>query len=482
MSRSSSFPRLLAAPPLCFLLALLAVWGGGAVLLGAGDTVAADSRHLAYWRHYWQAAFDALSAACGAGLLTYDFRDDYTPAGRWVLSAVGWLGAALYLAAAAQVLRRARGSGFVLPAGGALSADAAAGTQAAGDAPLHVPHPLTVVALFAGLQGLAVAVGLAVRLAQDGAGGASEYVWRSVAAACSLGWAAGSEQNAAAWPFALLMWVTALGWPAWFLLLPRRRRRCFQARQVATLAGVYTLVLMLAALLVSALESPRGARSGIDPGASAGDARRTLSEQRWARRYARSLVQVVAASGAGAPTEPLAGRDATPGTKVVLAALLLIGGLGGSPTGGVQWPLLLWALVGGAAAVGWKRGAGGRPAALRCMLAGLAAVFLLALLALVVALGLLLLETWTASHFQSPPGLADALLDASSIVAGGNLTGGLTEAVTSRNLLSGIRQASSQFQYGMAWLMLAMLAGRMLPLVIVYRLGAADGKPPTANE
>jgi hypothetical protein len=101
-------------------------------------------------------------------------------------------------------------------------------------------------------------------------------------------------------------------------------------------------------------------------------------------------------------------------------------------------------------------------------------------LALVVALGLLLIENWTASRFQPPPTFADALLDACSAVAGGNLSGGLTESVTSRNLLSGIHQSVNLYPYGMTWLMLGMFVGRVLPLIVLRRLG--DTQPTTGPQ
>ena len=52
---------------------------------------------------------------------------------------------------------------------------------------------------------------------------------------------------------------------------------------------------------------------------------------RWAAGFARSLTQVVAASTAGVPTEKLAERGVRDGTKLVLAGVVLVGGLGGSP-------------------------------------------------------------------------------------------------------------------------------------------------------
>ena len=51
---------------------------------------------------------------------------------------------------------------------------------------------------------------------------------------------------------------------------------------------------------------------------------------------------------------------------------------------------------------------------------------------------------------------------------------GLTAALSSPNLSSGIRQSVDLYQYGMAWLMLAMLIGRILPVLVFDR---AAGTP-----
>ncbi len=56
-------------------------------------------------RPSWQATFDALSATCGAGLLTHQL-DEYTSSGRWVLAGLGVVGAMLYLAAIRQLAGR----------------------------------------------------------------------------------------------------------------------------------------------------------------------------------------------------------------------------------------------------------------------------------------------------------------------------------------------------------------------------------------
>ncbi len=454
----------LKQPDLWFLVALLLIATSGAVMLAQTDATYPEARHLSYHRHYWQSAFDALSASCGVGLLTYGFQENYTPQGRWILTTLGMAGALLFIAAVAHAARRMQPT----------------------DARVRGPHPLTAVIVFVVVQAIAGGVFLLA----TGLERIPENSWRAVAAFSSLGWGTevvvGQEKaGATAWPLALLAWIGALGWPVWLLLVPRLGRslalpwsKRYELHRrdagattttpvLATLGG-YTLMLLLSALLISAFESPRGSAGRREPS-------NTLSGQPWAKRYVRSLVQTAAASGAGMPTESFAERDASDGTKFTLSALLLIGGLGGSATGGVQWTLLLCALTGGAAALGWRGKEWTAPDAVRWMHAGLACLLLLVLLALIVAAGMLLIENWTASRYQPPPSFADALLDASSVVAGGNLTSGLTEAVTSRNLLSGIRQSASLYQYGMAWLMLAMLAGRMLPLVVLRRLG--DTRP-----
>lgn len=437
----------LKRPDLWFVVALLLVAGIGAVLLAQDDATRPESKNLQYFRarHHWQAAFDALSATCGVGLLTYDFQHDYTSHGRLILTAVGVLGALLFVAAVTHAARRMQSAA----------------------AQVRIPHPLIVVGAFLVMQVLTLGIFLLARRIGGDPASAGETTWRAIAAFASLGWATEGQQGIDAWPLALLAWLGALGWPIWVLVVPPLSRRYVQMRGALLVCGGYIVVLLLAALLISALEAPRGAG-----GRGAPD--ETLAGQAWTTRYARSLVQTAAASGAGLPTESLAEPDVSDGTKVTLAALLLAGGLGGSPTGGVQWPLLFWSLAGGSAALGWFGRGKPAPDVIRWMHAGLACFFLLASLVVVVALGLLLIENWTASRFQPPPTFAGALLDACSAVAGGNLSSGLTQTVTGRNLIGGIRQSASLYQYGMMWLMLAMFAGRVLPLVVLRRLADAQ--------
>jgi len=469
--------KRLRQPDLWFLVALLLVTAGGAIVLSQSGATWPESRHLSYSRHYWQAAFDALSACCGVGLLSYGFQEDYTPQGCWILTGLGVFGALLFLAALTQAMRRMQ----------------------AAEARVRVPHPLLVVSAFLVVQAFVSGIFLLLSQTGGGAASATETAWRAIAAFSSLGWASESQQGAQAWPLALLAWLGALGWPIWLLAVPPLTKRHVPVRAALAMLGWYITSLLLAALLVCAFEAPRGRPTQPSAAVAGGDLRQVamgpvdhpqshaqssaqswsfappladpLSAQPWPTRYSRSLVQTVAASSAGMPTESLVERNATVGTKVTLSALLLVGGLGGSVTGGVQWPLLLWALAGGAAALGFPRRAKPAPDVARLMHAGLACLFLLAGLAIIIGLGLLLIENWTASRFQSPPTFADALLDACSVVGGGNLSSGLAEAVTGRNLLGGIRQSADVYQYGMTWLMLAMLAGRMLPLIVLRRLG-----------
>lgn len=434
----------LKQPDIWFLLAIVVISIAGAVLLASADATDAESRRLSYDRHYWQAAFDSLSATCGVGLLTYDFGDDYTPRGRWILTALGVVGAMLFVAALAHAARRMQ----------------------VADAQRRVPHPLLVVAAFLIVQAVAIGVYLLAMRFSESAGETTENIWRAAAALSSLGWATSEQQGAAAWPLALLAWIGALGWTVWLLLIPALTQRFVHIRATLAIFGAYVACLALAALMIAAFESPRGAAGR---GAGAG-ANVSLSGEQFPARYTRGLVQAVAASTAGAPTEPLSERNVSDGTKITLALLLLSGGLGGSATGGLQLTLLLWALGGSAAALGWLGGRKLAPDVARWMHAGLACAILLALLAIAVAAGLLLIENATASAYQPPPTFADALLDASSIVAGGNLSSGLTDAVTGRNLTAGIGRSVSTYQYGIGLLMLAMLAGRLTPLAIVRRL------------
>ena len=102
--------KRLMRPEVWFLPALLGAAVLGAVLLSDGANITAGENEIKHHRarHQWESAFDALSAVCGVGLLTRDFEADLTSRGRWTLTAIGLLGAVLFLAAAAQAAQQLR--------------------------------------------------------------------------------------------------------------------------------------------------------------------------------------------------------------------------------------------------------------------------------------------------------------------------------------------------------------------------------------
>lgn len=445
----------LKTPYVWLPLALAPLAALGALALNTRACKSLDERD---WTGYgrmnaWQSAFDACSAVCGVGWLTYDVDDEYTALGRWVLTGLGVAGAALFLAAAAAASRR---------------------LWAACDARGHFPPARWIVAAFGVvLAAGALAAGLLERVAGrtdwDGA------ACRAVSAVASLGWFPGAPPRGQAWIYAALALAGALGWSIWLLPFVAGRWRLARLRRVLGLVAAYFLFLGALALVVWALEAPRGGRV-VTPRDE------MLTGQPSRARYARALLQVVCASTAGIPTENLGELNVTDGTKLVLTLAVLVGPLGGAAGGGVKWTLLLAAAGGGLAA--FTRGHCGRhAAALRGLLAGTGCLTLLTLLTLVTALGLMAIETRTASAYQVPPTFADALLDASSAVGGANLTSGVVRAVTHRNLSRGIRQDVDLYQYGMVWLMAAMLLGRVLPLFVLCRVAALrltdePGPPP----
>jgi hypothetical protein len=96
----------------------------------------------------------------------------------------------------------------------------------------------------------------------------------------------------------------------------------------------------------------------------------------------------------------------------------------------------------------------------------------------VFALGLLLIERWTGSAFDPRPGFAAAWLEASSAMGGASLSTGLMARITDPNLTGGIRHSTDTYQYGLVWLMLALLVGRVLP-VRILRQAAEAPQPET---
>lgn len=466
--------KWLARPELWLLVALLAVAGAGSHFLKQDAFVRLSERdRVAYGqRPVWQARFDALSATCGVGLLSYRLNEDYTPAGRWLLAGLGLVGAGLYLTAARQAAARLW---------------AASGTR--------LPSAWVVLAVFVIVQALAVVfVTIAQRVSGTG-DSIADCTWNAIAAVSSLGWLSHRPDTGHAWIFAVAAFVGALGWPVWLLVRRERRgvvpvkatgapptgsavalgvepavgapgpcpARAAEVSALITAVCGYAAFLLLGAALVTALEMPRGTRQGR----VAGDDR--LSGQPAPARFARSLVQVACASGAGIPIEDTTDRSISEGTKFVLAGVVLVGGMGGSAGGGIRWPILLWALAAGSTLLGRGSGRCRDGVARLCHLAGIAGVGTMVALVFVVAIGLLLIESWTGSAYQTAPTLADGLLDACSAVGGAGLTSGLTATVTSANLSSGIRQDVDLYQYGMAWLMAAMVIGRVLPVLVLGR-------------
>ena len=490
----------LARPHVWLALALLVVAGVGAVLLADPACTRVEDEFLQVYhtRHEWQAAFDALSATCGVGLLTYDFEEYYTARGRWTLTALGVAGAVLYLLAVTQALRRLATAGTgpgryigdktggtepgrynedvaSAPRGGrGAGARIPSRTSQAAGAEHRPPHPVLVAAVFL----VVLAVLLPLFWLAEWVGGVetsfSDAAWRASAAFASLGWTRDPQSGLDAWPVAVVAWIGALGWTTWVVVVPALRRRCVPVRGLCVSVGGYVCFLLIAAGLMCALESPRAGRRGIERDGKA------LSSQPPPTRYAQSLVQTVCASGAGIPTAALSDRAVAEGTKVTLAVVVLVGGMAGAAGGGIKWPLLMAVLAGGVSALGRAGRNTPERSVSRYTLAGAACVLSMLALASVVALGLLLIENHTASPYQPSPTFADAFLDASSAVGGANLSSGLTATVTSRNLITGMRQAANLYQYGMSWLMVAMLVGRVLPLFVLCRIadaGRASTRP-----
>jgi hypothetical protein len=403
-------------------------------------------------RPQWQTTFDALSATCGVGLLTYSLREDYTIAGRWLLAALGIVGAACYLIAARQSAARLWALGQTQP-----------------------PSAVRIVAVYLVWQ--AVLVGLAVAVEHFSSQGAVAWeptAWQTVAAFSSLGWTLDKPGEGHTAVFAAVALLGALGWPVWVLIT----RREFLSPRPGVLGGVslYLAFLVLCAALVTALEIPRGG----PPSEPRPDG--PLAEQPAGERFVRSLIQVVSASGAGVVTEPVGDRHLSEGTLLMLAAVVLIGGLGGAAGGGIRWSMLLCALGSGVALSGHGPGRSQHEALRRGLLAAVTCVGATVSFAIVVALGLLLIDAHTGSRFQSPPSAAAALLDACSAVGGAALTTGVIETVTGENLSIGIRQSVDLYQYGMGWLMLAMFIGRCLPVLVLDRFAAVrlTDQPPRA--
>lgn len=440
--------RWLTRPDLWLLVGLGLFALGGTPLLNNRYCRTLDERD---WSAYgkmnqWQAAFDTLSAVCGVGLLTNDFETQYSALGRWALTGFGVGGALLYLAMMLLAIARLR---------------------AACDETAPLPPIWLVLPLF--LMLLAVSgplVWLLEYLATGAEGWAQQQgiqgaAWRAIAAVASLGWLPGRPPAGLHWIYALFALLGGLGWMFWLLPVPPIRRHFVHLGGLAVWALGYICFLVLMGLLIATLESPRPSL-----GPPAQHPHRDLSERSPGDRFLHSAYQATAAATAGMPTAVAGPRSVTEGTQVVLGLLMLVGPLGGAAGGGMTYTLLGWAFFGLLAAWFARK----RPlhtTTQRCLLAGGACLVLLLALSLVTTLGLLVIEQQTASPAQSPPRFADAFLDASAAVGGGRISAGVFADVTHRKLSSGIRQPVDEYQYGMAWLMAAMLLGRVVPVFVL---------------
>ena len=187
----------LKRPEVWFPAALILLIVAGAALLNNPTCQSLDERD---WRWYacangWRSTFDAVSAACGAGLLTHDIDEEYTTIGKCVLFAIGLIGAGLWLAAILSV------SGRFWRAIGA-------------EHPL--PTARRVIGAFAALVGVSTAATMllewliqATTEASTPGGGLSGSIWRGISASASLGWLPGSPGRAYTWVYAVIGLVGA---------------------------------------------------------------------------------------------------------------------------------------------------------------------------------------------------------------------------------------------------------------------------------
>lgn len=435
--------------PLVWLpLVYLALVVGGAIGLAQPfATNESERERKAYFvRHAWNSAFDALSATCGVGLLVRNFDQDFTDNGRRILVALAFVGTISLLIASMQLLREFAGPAWPLP-----------------------PTWLVVLLL---LLFQAFPIGIACF---NAAGGGtplfSELVGlHAVAAFNGLGWPL-SVPQAEAWVLALIGLIGALGWPIWVLIAWPIAKRCFDIGRLRAALLSYFTFLLLACLILTLSESQRGFGQRSISGA-------TLADQSFFERFRRCTLQTLSAAGVGRPTEPLTQGGVSEAGKLVLAAVVLLGGFVGPPAGGIGWGILLMALLGTttkrrntipARAEHMNQQPPTEMTGAGVALVAGRIVILISAAALLVAVGLLLIETRVASRFQSAPTLGDAALDAASLVGGANLTSGLARTISDPNLSSGMFQNVDLYQYGMGFMALAMIVGRFLPLVILAR-------------
>lgn len=424
------------------LVLLLGLAALGTLALSGSWATVPEARRDAYVNlHWWQCAFDACSAACGAGLLTFEYGRDYAGAGKALLLALSIAGALVFIA-------------FV------TAAEARCGLGPAA----HCRKPVFAALLAWCLTAVACAA-TAVTFRLLGAGGDFPPLLElQIAAGFGPALIVSAEGRA----LVLAIAAMALLLPPWLMTCVARatspdRRRLVQVTAAQTLCGVCVLALLAGA--VALLERPRGVATAL-PGDAA-----NLTGISYTARQARAAQAVVGAA-VGVATEDAAGGGVTEGTRLLLALALLVGGPAAAATGGLRWPLLAQLLR------LQRPGAGGpgeraevAPAGRDCNLIQLARGAALAFggVVLLVALGMLALDAIVATRYAAPLALADSLLDAAAAVGGGGLSGGAAGTLTNRNLSTGMGQPSDLYPYGMAWLMLAMFAGRVLPIWLLRR-------------
>lgn len=430
---------------LYFLGVLFVLIAGGAAWLAQPICSPRDARDQQYFqaRQIAECVFDATSAVCGVGLLSGPLEGRYSPTGRWSLWGLGVAGAIAYLIAFGRVIQN-----FAEASIGKNSTPAVLSQV---DLPRSRPiaWPTLLLTGLIGVLTLTLGVFFAGRLTCPTVA-FDETLWLVGCAFFSIGLTPNAIEPGTAVMLAAVGLIGALGWPLWLVMFRGIRRREIVRLHIGVVLP-FSVAILLATILLWAVEMPRGGESIGKITARPEDARLTLSQEAAWPRFFRSGVAVANALN-GIAIEPMHERSIRDSSKVVLAGCELVGGLAGGMTGGVTFTLL-W--------LGWlKKDTPWRRAAVRTILGLMGAAFS-------AAFGMILLETMIASRYQPAPTFADAFMDGASLVAGANLTSGLTATLTARNLISGIGLGISFDLVGMGWLVLWMLFGRVLPLWVL---------------
>jgi Trk-type K+ transport system membrane component len=424
---------------------VLAIWVGAALLRSDACVRLSERDRTAYGaRPLWLATFDAASATCSVGLTLFDLREDYTPLGRWTLLALGVAGTLLHIAALCAALARVAGE------------------------PRQMRGVIPAAVCLAG----AVLIGLFRPGVMDADGGSGAGLFHALSAFFGLGITTLPAGSDAAGPLLAATVLGMVGLGALVVTRPAQSRTlAVRWTLCAMLIGIGSgLALSLAAWGIHALEHPRGESGWRGHGTR--DAIRQVRAEATARDR---LLQVAVTSHAGWSPLPITDRAVGEGRKLTLALAIVVGGLGAS-AGGTFWFII--AACGGASLLGVETPGGSRfrLAAVRTLTAVLA-------LTLATTLGLLIIEARVASRNETPATLGDAVLDAASVVGGAGLTSGLIENLTSAHLSKGMGQTVDSYLYATVWVMLAMFAGRTVPILVLTATGpprgAAGERAPT---